>query len=84
MQIHKHKKGMMGKIAPLIIGLIALVILVKVAAAAVPIVNTAGDTLNATGAPLASFFETNGTVMLVVMAGLLIGVVVYFIGKFKH
>lgn len=69
---------LIAKITGAIIG---IVILVFVVAELVPEVNAAGDSLNATGAPLASLFASNGVVTLIVVAiPLLVIVGLLFLG----
>ena len=63
-----------------ITGVILLVVLFNVLATALPEVNTAGATLNATGLPLTSFFASNGIIMLAIM-GAVIVVVLGFVHK---
>lgn len=64
-----------GKMIAVVIG---LVVLFLVLADLVPELNTAGDTLNATGVPLGSLFAANGVVVLILMAAVILGVLGIF------
>ena len=59
--------------------IIIFTVLLKVAAKMLPQAQDAGDELNATGAPLADFFTSDGVVFLMVVAGLVLLVVKTFI-----
>lgn len=61
--------------------IILAVVLFTVVAQLLPEMETAGDAINATGAPLAGFFATGGIVFLLVMAGLLLLIVYAFMPK---
>ena len=60
---------------------ILFVILFTVVAVALPEAQTAGDVLNATNLPFASFFASDGIVFLAIMGGILIAVVAMVIAK---
>ena len=84
-KLMKNRKGMVTKnlsIGTVITGVILLVVLFKVLATALPEVNTAGAELNATGLPLATFFQDNGIIMLAIM-GAVIVVILGFVGLKK-
>lgn len=70
-------------IAGVIFGLVMLLVLFNVAAEIVPDVADAGDTLNATGLPLASVFASDGIVPLIIMASILIAVVAFVFTMYK-
>lgn len=57
-------------------GIIAVIVLLLLAAQLVPEAQTAGTTLQSTGAPLSGLFAPGGIVILLIMAG-----VFYFIYK---
>lgn len=77
-----NKRGYsIGSIKALIMGLVLLVVLFRLAAALVPEAQSAGDTLNQSGVPLGNLFGGSGIVFLIVMVGILLGVVGYFLAK---
>ena len=47
----------------------------NVLATGIPEIQTAGNLVNATGAPFASFFASNGIVILAIMGAVVLGVV---------
>lgn len=61
-----------------IIGIVLVVVLFKLYASLVPEAQSAGDELNASGAPLGSLFTGSGIVFIILMAGLVIVVVKSF------
>ena len=69
-----------GMINTAILSIVLLVVLFKLYAVLIPEAQTAGDELNATGAPLAGLFTSNGVVFVVIMAALIIVVVRSFMG----
>lgn len=73
----KSKTGKLttGTINTAILGIVLLVVLFKLYAVLIPEAQTAGDELNASGAPLGSLFTSNGVVFIIMMVGLLIVVV---------
>jgi len=74
------KRGIVTKnlsVAGVITGVILLVVLFKVLVVALPEVNTAGNELNGTGLPLASFFVSNGIIMLAIMGAVIVTVIGY-------
>jgi uncharacterized membrane protein len=84
MKLLKNKRGIAGSnldAKKVIFGVILLVILFEVLAIALPLVNTAGNTLNATGVPFASFFVANGIIMLAIMGAVIIAVVAFVMKK---
>ena len=60
---------------------IIVVILLKVIAQLLPEAQTAGTELNATGAPLGSFFTSDGIVWLIVMASVVFLMIRSFMAK---
>ena len=64
-------------IAGIISGVILLVLAFNVIAVGVPEIQTAGDVVNATGAPFATFFASDGLMVLAVMGAVVLGVVGY-------
>jgi hypothetical protein len=73
-----------GLIDSAIFALIIVAVLFKTASVLVPEVNTAGQALNDTGAPLGSFFAKNGLVVLIIMAALVLVAVRGFLGRGRH
>jgi len=75
-----HKKGKLntGVLNTAILAIILLVVLFQIYAELIPEAQTAGDALNATGAPLGSLFVASGVVFVIIMAALLILVVKSF------
>jgi len=61
-----------------ILVMILATVLFSVVAKLLPEMETAGDLINDTGAPLAGFFESGGIVFLLVLAGLLLLIVFAF------
>ena len=66
-----------------ILGIVLIVVLFKLYAALIPEAQSAGDELNASGAPLGSLFSGNGIVFIIIMAALVIVVVRSFMPKGK-
>lgn len=62
-------------VASIITAVILLVIAFNVLATGLPLVNTASANLSATGLPLASFFASNGIVMLAIMGAVVLAVI---------
>ncbi len=68
-----NKKGQIaGKVTTAIEAIILLVVLFLLFADLVPEAQSAGNTLNATGAPLGTLFTGDGVVILLIMVGLLL------------
>lgn len=63
-----------------IIAFIMLVVLFKLYSVLMPEAQSAGNELNASGAPLGSFFVSNGIVFVLIMAGL----VIFVVREFTH
>jgi len=61
-----------------ILVMILATVLFSVVAELLPEMETAGDLINDTGAPLTGFFESGGIVFLLVLAGLLLLIVYSF------
>ena len=61
-----------------IMAIVLLVVLFQLYAVLVPEAQAAGDTLNASGVPLGTFFSANGIVFLIIMAALIFVVVKSF------
>jgi len=92
MQLQKAKNFLKSKAGKLnegtlntaIIAIVLLVVLFKLYAALVPEAQTAGDELNASGAPLGSLFTGSGVVFIIIMAALVVVVIRAFMpGKTK-
>lgn len=79
------KKGMSTKIInTAIIGILLVVVLFKMYAVLIPEVQTAGNELNESGAPLGSLFAgNNGVVVLLIMIALVLVIVKSFMGHTK-
>ena len=81
----KSKAGKINAMNPsaLITGLVFAIILFGVLEVVIPNVNTSLNHLagNNTGVPFISFFAGNGLIVLMLMAGVLLGVVALFIGS---
>ncbi len=78
----KSKKGQafgVGILRGFIVALVLVTILLQVAAVLIPVLGEAGNTLNATGAPLGELFVADGIVVLIVMAAILLVVVLGFL-----
>lgn len=60
-------------------GIVLIIVLFNVYATLIPTGQTAGNTLNTSGAPLGSLFASNGVVWIIVMAALLIVIVRYLL-----
>ena len=67
-----------------ITGVVLLVLLITVLSVALPEINTAGQTLNATGLPFSTFFQTNGIIMLAIMGAVIVAVVGFVAAKAKR
>ena len=83
MKMNKKGKITESTITSYIYIFIFVVVLLKVVAELLPEAQTAGGELNATGAPLGSFFVSDGIVWLLVMAGVVILMVRSFLAKGK-
>lgn len=81
MKINKKGNITSGTIEKYLYVFIIVVVLLKAIAELLPEAQTAGDELNATGAPLGSFFVSDGIVWLLVMAGLVLLFVKTFMTK---
>jgi len=66
-----------------LLGFIGLIVLLTVVAGSITYVTDAGDKINSTGLPFAGLFASDSILPLIIMAGLLIGVVSYVMGKRK-
>lgn len=64
-----------------IMGIISLVVLFYVYSALIPEAQTAGNALNASGAPLGSFFVSGGVVFIIIMVALVTVVIKGFMPK---
>jgi hypothetical protein len=62
-------------------GIVLLVVLFTVVASTITYVTDAGDTINATGLPLANLFASDSILPILIMSALLLAVVGYLIGK---
>lgn len=71
----------MGTLDKAVYGFIIIVVLFKLYATLMPEAQAAGDELNDSGAPLGSFFASNGVVFVVIMAGLVYTVVRHYMGR---
>ena len=70
-----------GIISSAILAFVLVTVLFLVGAELIPEVQTAGDELNATGAPLAGMFASDGVAILIIMAALVMVVVGAFLRK---
>lgn len=68
----------------MITAIILLVIAFKTAAVGIPQITSAGNEVNGTGVPFASFFASDGIVILALMGALILGVVGYLGYKTKR
>ncbi len=64
-------KGLTG----FLIAIIGVVLIFQTLATSVPLMQTAGNTVNATGAQFASFFAAGGIIELAYMGGVLLAVI---------
>lgn len=70
-----NKKGQIaGQVTSAVTSIILVVVLFLMFAELVPEAQTAGNTLNASGAPLGSLFTGSGVMILLIMVGLLLTV----------
>jgi len=65
----------------ILLGFIGLIVVLTVVAGSITYVTDAGDAINATGLPFAGLFASDSILPLIIMAGLLIGVVAYVMGR---
>ena len=80
MNLLESKKGIgTNMIQNTTIGVVGVVILFLLLAELIPEAQTAGDTLNASGAPLGGLFAGDGVVILIIMAGVLLALVAFFL-----
>ena len=76
----KNKKGQIsGRVTSAVEAIILIVVLFLLFADLVPEVQSAGDSLNASGVPLGSLFVGSGIVFVIIMAALVILVVRSFL-----
>ena len=68
-----------GLINKAIVGIISIVVLMLLYAELVPEAQTAGNTLNASGVPLGGLFDASGVVILIIMVGLVVTAVGFFL-----
>ena len=59
-------------------GIIGLIVLFGVLQVAIPLLNTSGDALNASGVPFGAFFASGGIVIVIIMAAVLGGILLLF------
>jgi len=80
-----NKKGNIGQgtVTTYAYGFIILVVFFLIVAELIPEVGAAGDEINSTGFAFADLFASDGLVILVIMAGVLLLVVKAFLGKAK-
>lgn len=55
--------------------IIGIVVLFELLAELVPVLQSSGDAVNATGAPLSGLFSGNGVVVLILMAAVLLAII---------
>ena len=81
MKLLKSKAGRLstGLLNTSILAIILLVVLFELYAQLIPVAETAGNSLNASGAPLGNLFAGGGIVFLIIMASLIILVVRSFL-----
>ena len=72
-----------GMVATLVIAIVGLVVIMSVAGETVDDVQTAGNLINATGAPLSGLFAGDSVVPLLFLAGVLLAVVGLALGIAK-
>ena len=72
-----------GMVKGMIVGVIGLVIVITILGATVSSVATAGNTVNATGYPLASLFASDSILLLLFLGGGLVAVVSLAFGYIK-
>jgi len=75
--------GVSGMVKGMIVGIIGLVIVVTVVGATVGTVATAGNTVNATGYPLASLFASDSVLPLLFLGAALVAVIGLAFGYVK-
>ena len=72
-----------GMVATLVIAIVGLVVIMSVAGETVDDIQTAGNLINNTGAPLAGLFAGDSVVPLLFLAGVLLAVVGLALGIAK-
>ena len=74
-----------GGLSPgkVISGFIGLILIFSIAGIGLPLVATSSDNIAGSGLPLASFFASNGIVLLALMGGLVLAVI-GFVGMKKR
>jgi len=81
-EVARNNRGMgKGMIAALAGGVISLTVLVAMLPSLLSEFGTAGDSLNSSGYPLASFFTSSGVIILMIMAGVVLAALTYFLKK---
>ena len=81
--MNKFGKLGVGVLQTAILAIILLTVLFTLYADLVPVAQTSGDELNASGVPLGSFFTSGGIVFLIIMAALLILIIKSFMSGKK-
>ena len=72
-----------GMVATLVIAIVGLVVIMSVAGETIDDIQTAGNTINATSAPLSGLFAGDSVVPLLFLAGVLLAVVGLALGIAK-
>ena len=79
MKFLKAKKGSVASMGLKVgLGIIGVLVLMEIAAAVYPSAKTAGNSLNATGLPLGSFFASGGIIWILLAVAIFVGVVAAF------
>lgn len=84
-KLKKITRSVKGSLSPgkLAAGIIGVVIVLAMLPSLLAELVTAGDALNTSGYPLASFFADGGIIYLIIMAAVLIGALAIFGFKMK-
>lgn len=73
-----------GLVTGVIVAIIGLIVVMTITGETITDVQTAGDTINATGAPLSGLFASDSVVPLIFLAGVLLAVIGMAFGIAKH
>ena len=84
-KLQKSKKGfnVQGAVMSLMLVIVGFIIVLTILGDQIDDVQTAGNTVNSTSAPLASLFAGDGVLVLILMAVVFIGLMVAAFKSFK-
>lgn len=83
MKLLGNKKGfdVSGKVTAIILSIIGIIVIFSILGATSTDLTSSADQVSASGLPLANLFSSNGIILLVFMAGILISLIVVFLKK---